>query len=259
MDTNTRIGFFLIGFGCPNLGVKLDILAHNLQVLKSQRLKERVGVVDLYIYCYTPRDAKEALEQPPMALLMAETMSNVFIVEKKGIVGEFIHHEVSKEHAKYDYVVLFLDDIQLPLNFDMGRMLSVYNREQLDILALPLTSDSPYNYKFMLQREDLRREGYTYRQTNFAELFFYVLSAANFGRKYLPFITKDTKWCWGIDLALHNYGLKMGLMECFAVKHYFKGVSYKTTNLPDPLHELNVQTAHLHKIKRKINFKREKY
>ena len=101
------------------------------------------------------------------------------------------------------------------------------------------------------------RENYTYRETNFAELFFYLIAAANMP-KYLQFFTKDTKWCWGIDLALHNYGLKMGLMECFPVKHFFKGVCY-SKKLPDPLHELNVVTAHWSKIKRKINFKREKY
>jgi hypothetical protein len=255
MDLSTRVGFFLIGFGTPNLEVKINILRHNLQTLKARNLKGMVAAVDLYIYCYTPREAKEALEHPSMRLLMTEALSNTYIVEKKGIVGEFIHHEVSKEYAKYNYIVLLLDDILLPNNFDLGRMVWVYNREHLDILALPLTQDSPYNYKFMLQREDLRREGFTYRQTNFAELFFYLMSTDNFGRKYLPFITHETKWCWGIDLALHNYGLKMGLMECFPVKHFFKGVSYNT-NLPDPLHELNVQTAHLHKIKRKINFRR---
>jgi hypothetical protein len=252
--TTTTFGVFLIGFGVPNVEVKMGILEHNLGVL--QKLKENIknAAVDLYIYCYSAPETRALLDQVAFG---DYGVRNVRIVEQPGIVGEFIYKYVSQEYQQYDYTILLLDDICLPATLDMARLLDVYTKEKLDILALPLTPDSPYNYRFMLQVPELVRENYTYRQTNFVELFFYLIAAANMP-KYLQFFTKDTKWCWGIDLALHNYGLKMGLMECYPVKHFFKGVSY-STKLPDPLHELNVVTAHWCKIKRKINIKREKY
>jgi hypothetical protein len=252
--TTTTFGVFLVGFGGPNVEVKMGILEHNLGVLKKIKENIKNAVVDLYIYCYSPLETRARLGQVAFG---DYDVRNVRMVEQPGIVGEFIYKYVSKEYQQYDYTILLLDDICLPDTLDMARMLNVYTKEKLDILALPLTPDSPYNYRFMLQVPELARLNYTYRQTNFVELFFYLIAAENMP-KYLQFFAPDTKWCWGIDLALYNYGLKMGLMECYPVKHFFKGVSY-STKLPDPLHELNVVTAHLRKIKRKINLKREKY
>jgi hypothetical protein len=152
---------------------------------------------------------------------------------------------------------LILDDIELTPSFDLETLVKVYNLEQLDILALPLTPDSPFNYEFMLQNLEIIRSGFNYRETNFAELFFYFISKKNF-HKYLRLFTNKTQWCWGIDLAIFNAGLKIGLFDKFPIKHYYKANSYNS-NLPDPHIELNNTKKRLKFIKDKVIFRKEKY
>jgi hypothetical protein len=117
--------------------------------------------------------------------------------------------------------------------------------------------DSPSNHTFMLQDQAMISQGYTYRETNFIEYFFYMISSKKF-KRYLSFFTNRTKWCWGIDLILYPNGIRLGMAEMYPVKHYFKAMSYHKS-LPDPLAELNYVCGTKHKIKHKVNLRKEKY
>jgi hypothetical protein len=242
-------GVFLIGFGMPNIEVKLDILEKNLEILKKWK---DIYDIDLYIYVYNPQFV-DVLEE----INFKKYVKNVEIVAKPGIVGEFIYNNVSQLFQKYEYTILLLDDIQLTPGFDLDTMIKVYNLEQLDILGLPLTIDSPFNYEFMIQNMEMLRTGYNYRETNFVELFFYFISRRNF-LKYLRLFTPKTQWCWGIDLALFSSGLKLGILDKFSIRHYYKAKSYNSS-LPDPTVELEANRRRLKFIKDKVILKKEKY
>jgi hypothetical protein len=247
--TKPKIGLFLIGFGMPNIEIKLEILVRNLEILKKWK---DIYTLDLHIYMYNPEFAGVLGD-----INFIDYVSSINIVCKPGIVGEFIYNDVSKIYNDYDYNVLFLDDIQFHKDFDIEKILKVYNLEVLDILSLPLTINSPHNHAFMLQQLDMIKSGYTYRETNFAELFFYFISSRNF-HKYLRLITKNTRWCWGIDLALGEYGFKIGILEIYPIIHYFKGTSYNS-KLPCPILELEHTKHMLKTIKNKLILKKEKY
>ena len=244
-----KIGLFLTGWGEPYVQKKKEILLHNLKVIKTWKQEYQL---DLYIYLYTP-SCLDILREIPFL----DYVSNIVIVPKPGIVGEFIYRDVSKLYTKYDYVILFLDDIEFSPHCSLDKLISIYTRERIDILALPLTVTSPHNYSFMLQDISMIQQGYTYRETNFAELFFYLLSSKNF-KNYLKFFTNATRWCWGIDLTLYPNGIRIGIAETYPLKHYFKAVSYQK-HLPDPLVELNVVCGTKVKIKDKVNLRKEKY
>ena len=247
--TKPKIGLFLLGFGMPNIEIKLDILVHNLKTIKKWK---DIYTLDLYIYMYSP-DFAGVLDD----INFKEYVTNVNIVCKPGIVGQFIYNDVSKVYTKYSYSILFLDDVKLHKDFDLDNILKVYNLEKLDILSLPLTVESPYNHEFMVQKRDMIRAGYTYRETNYAELFFYFMSSASFS-KYLKLFTSQTRWCWGIDLAIGENGFKIGMLEIYPLVHYFKGSSY-SSKLPCPNTELkNVQST-LKTINNKLVLKKEKY
>ena len=164
---------------------------------------------------------------------------------------------MSKRYHQYEYVILFLDDIQFSQKCSLDKLIWIYEREPIDILGLPLTVDSPSNHTFMVQDQIMIHQGYTYRETNFVEYFFYMISSKKF-KKYLNFFTNRTKWCWGIDLILYPNGIRMGMVEIYPVKHYFKAMSYHKS-LPDPLVELNYVCGTKHKIKHKVNLRKEKY
>jgi hypothetical protein len=247
--TKPNIGLFLLGFGMPNIEIKLDILVKNLEIFK--RWKD-IYTLDLYIYMYNPEFAGVLGD-----INFIDYVNNINIVCRPGIVGEFIYNDVSKLYNKYDYNVLFLDDIELHKDFDLEKIIKVYNLESLDILSLPLTVDSPHNHLFMLQQKDMIKAGYTYRETNFAELFFYFISSKNFF-KYLKLFTTHTRWCWGIDLALGENDIKIGILEIYPLIHYFKGSSYNN-KLPSPLMEVEHTKGRLRTIKNKLILKKEKY
>lgn len=244
-----RIGCFLTGFGEPNIEVKKEILLKNLEVIKTWTEKYDI---DLYIYLYTPNYLDKLNE-----LELNNYVSNLFVIARPGIVGEFIYRDVSKSYENYDYVFLFLDDIELPKNLSLDIMILVYNKEQLDILGLPLTLDSPANHAFMYQNIEMFQQGYNYRETNFIEYFVYFISSVKF-EKYLAFFNKDTKWCWGIDLALYNNGMKLGILDKYPLKHYFKACSYNKS-LPDPKIELNSIKTKTKIIKNMVIFNKQKY
>jgi hypothetical protein len=228
-----RFGFFLLGFGDPFIEKKLNILKTNLETIK--KVNDHY-IVDLYIFVYTI-EKQDILN----TIQFRNYVSNVYIHTERGIVGEFIYKYVSKQHQLYDYIVLFLDDIELGDTFDIDKILYIYKNEQLDILGLPLTLDSPANHKFMLSKKDNK---FNYRQTNFIELFFYFVSKENF-KKYLKLFDKDTRWCWGIDLCLHNLGFKLGIYDEYPIRHYFKAKSYNRS-LPNAIKEFE-------RVKRKNN------
>ena len=244
-----RFGFFLTGFGLPNIEVKKDILLKNLEVMKGWK---DTYEIDLYIYLYTPSYLDNLNE-----LQLSKYVSNVYITAQPGIVGEFIYREVSKHYQNYDYIFLFLDDIEFPKNLSLEMMMLVYNKEQLDILGLPLTMDSPANHAFMYQNTEMITQGYTYRETNFIEYFVYLISSIKFP-KYLAFFNKDTKWCWGIDLALYNNGIKLGMLDSYPLRHYFKACSY-SKSLPDPAIELNNIKSKTKTIKNMVILNKQKY
>lgn len=243
--TKPILGFFLIGFGQPFIEKKIEILKNNLEVLK--KIKE-IYEIDLYIFNYS-------IDCSILNTIdFKQYVSNVYIRDEKGILGEFIYNYVSFQYKKYDYMGLFLDDIEFYKEFDIKKVIKVYELERLDILGFPLTRDSPTNHEFMYTMNDPE---YNYRETNFIEMFFYFISNRNFP-KYLQFFNKLTKWCWGIDIALHDKGIKMGMLECYPIKHYFKAKSYNP-NLPSPIDEWSRIKNSCKTIKNKIILKKEKY
>jgi hypothetical protein len=238
-------GVFITGFGMPNIEIKLQILQKNLQILAKWKDKYEIS---LYIYMYSVQ-----FDGIFDDIDFSKYISKAEIILKPGIVGEFIYNDVSTVYNQYEYVILFLDDIELQDSFDLDKLLMVYNLEQLDILGLPLTIDSPCNYKFMLQQLDI----FNYRETNFVEFFFYFISSKNFP-KYLRFYSADIRWCWGIDLALGNYNMKLGILDLCPIKHYFKAISYNR-NLPSPHIEIENTKKKFRYIQNKIILKKEKH
>jgi hypothetical protein len=109
----------------------------------------------------------------------------------------------------------------------------------------------------MYQNIDMLVEGYTYRETNFIEYFVYFISSLKFP-KYLNFFNKDTKWCWGIDLSLYNNGMKLGMLDMYPLKHYFKASSY-SKNLPNPMKELDNIKSRYRIVKNMVILNKQKY
>ena len=215
----TKVGVFLLAFGEPYIEKKKVILLKNLTVLK--KIKETYSVT-LYIFLYSVE--KESIFND----IDFETyVDKVVIHVEKGILGQFIFRHISQWHQEYDYSLFFLDDIEFPKDFDVTNMIDIYHQENMDILGLPLTTESFTHHNIMKVVTK-----YMFRETNFIELFVYFFSRKNC-TKYIQLFDNETRWCWGIDLILSTRGFRLGLYDAFPVKHYFSGVNYSQT-LPHP-------------------------
>lgn len=249
--TKKRIGCFLIGFGQPNLDIKIQILRHNLEVFEKN-LSDYT--IDLYIYMYSTDEKDKAVFQ---GINFLRYVSNAYVKVERGIVGEFIYKYVTKQVKQYDYTVLFLDDIKLPADFRFKNMAKVYEIEQLDVLGLPLTPQSPHMHPFSLQIVPMVQRGFNYRETNFVELFFYFMNANGF-KKYYNMLDINSRWCWGIDLAMFYEGIRMGMLECYPIQHFFKSKSY-SPNLPNPTAEQQYNSKRFKFITTQQMFKVESF
>lgn len=220
----TRVGLFLLAFGEPHIEKKKQILLRNLNVLK--KIKDTYSLT-LYIFLYSIE--KESIFTD---IDFTTYVEHIHIHVEKGILGQFIYKYISQSYHDYDYSLFFLDDIEFPKDFHLTKMIDIYHQERVDILGLPLTTESFTHHKIMKVVKNNM-----FRETNFIELFVYLFSKENCS-KYIQLFDNDTRWCWGIDLILSPCGLRLGLYDGFPVKHYFNGVSYSQT-LPHPTREMN--------------------
>ena len=220
------------GIGDNHFKEKKVFLRKNIDKIKSTFS----GDVDFLLFNYSNNDFSE--------------FSDVCVVKEPGIIGQFIFKHLTPENLKsYDYVILMTDDILLSTNFNIDKMLSIYNDNELNILSPSLTKDSKcYHNGFMLERDEFKGK---LRITNFCEYFFYVMDLKSYTRYYQLFDNK-TYWLWGIDLCLDIKAFKMGILNDFKIKHHYISESYNK-NLPNPHIEMKSKKLLFGRIDRMRN------
>jgi hypothetical protein len=123
----------------------------------------------------------------------------------------------------YDYVLLMLDDIELQPSFNLNHFIQLYEKYNFDILSPTLTHTSEYSWPCMLQR------GADIRDTRYAELFCYLMKPTAYAR-YHALLNEKSKFLWGVDLALHLHGFRIGLVDFMGMHHHLYRASYSPDN-----------------------------
>lgn len=204
------------GIGDNHFQEKKMFLKKNIDIIK----RTFSGEVDFLLFNYSDNDFSNF-----------DYLENIKIVKKSGIIGQFIFNDLKSDNLKdYDYVILMLDDIELSDNFNIDKMIKIYNDNSLDILSPSLTKDSKFSHKGFMLENDLFR-GYL-RIVNFCEYFFYIMNIKSYN-KYWNLFDEKTYWLWGIDLCLDKQEFKMGIFNDFKIKHYYISENYNK-NLPNP-------------------------
>lgn len=215
----------ITGFGTPNWDHKVKILKNNLEKLgKIQWSKLKITVCQ-----YSDKN----MFMIPQDLI---DKYNIHVIYEKGIVGEYIIRHASDELIKeYDYIMLLLDDVEL-LELDFLKMIKYYNDFSFDILSPCLSTDSKYQYEYMITSPN----NVDINVVNVCEYFCLLFSTQNF-KKYYIHLYPDNQWMWGLDLVLKKHlQMKVGLLNKMTVKHWFKNESYNLVEpYVDPLLGLN--------------------
>lgn len=272
-DTPLNILLVLPSIGDHNFLEKLSILKHNIKIILSTAPSRTI--FQLQIFCYKLSDVQlpikidsgdptdqiqavqlissgdvirdtiqEAMEDLPARLL---PLKNIKIKVLRGYLGQFLFQYVKPINisSELDYVFLFLDDIKLSENFKLDLYLEVYDRSGLDILSPALTINSPYSYQYMLQNCENTMDSVCdkirkVRQTSILEFYSYLMTYSVYKKYHETFLTENSKWMWGIDLAFTGQNFKVGIYDYMTMQHYYKTLDHKEhygKHVPLPLHE----------------------
>jgi protein-tyrosine-phosphatase len=221
------------GMGDGFFEEKKKFLRKNIDIIK----KTYSGNIDFLIFNYSDNDFSDFPE--------------VKVVKQKGFINEYLFKYLKPDDIKqYDYIIIMLDDISICENFDVNKIIEIYNHNDLDIISPTLTTDSEFSYSFMLQNKIY---GDLLRITNYCEYFLYIMKRDSYA-KYWNLLDEKSFWGWGLDLSLYLRDLKLGLLNEFNIKHHYKNKNYKP-GTPNPYIELNHNNERFGKVKFKKNLK----
>ena len=213
--------FVLItGFGNPHWEHKVSILENNLKKITAYPW----NYVDITICQYEDPNRY----QIPKNLIDTYKLT---IKYEKGIVGQFIKKWANPISLKgYEYVLLLLDDIEL-VNIDFEKLLTYQKEFNLDIATPCLTLDSKYQYSYLLH---MPSPNLSLKIANVCEYFCMFFPLSSFAT-YYEHIYEDNPWMWGLDLVLYKHiGMKVGLLNNFQMKHWYKSEAYELRPDVDP-------------------------
>ena len=194
-----KVAVIIMGFGDPYWDKKVDILKNNIKILEKWE-------PDYYVSQYT---LDKDIDIP-----------NLNVIKNKGILGQLLYDNWHPDKfINYDHIIILLDDIELQDNFDLDYIVNIKNKYNFDILSPSLTNDSKFSHSFMLHEN----KNYIIKETNFCELFCYVMNFETY-KKFYGFIDRENPWIWGMDTILRTVmGFNIGILNNVNIKHYFKG------------------------------------
>jgi len=188
------------GFGSPQFGFKKKNLSNNTQILRGDsdnfEIKYLIFQYDTFL------------------ISLIENNSDVTVKQEPGVIGEFLNKYVKPEDFRdFSYILLILDDVELPKNFSLRVMEQIYRKYSFDILSPAIISSS---YPYIMQGDT------GIRVVNFIEFFCYFMDWENY-RKYHQLIRKyNSRWMWGLDLILYKY-FRMGIVDDWKAFHHIHG------------------------------------
>lgn len=219
------------GFGPPHQKFKLSLFLHNIGILR----KSWNGEINVKVFNYSD-------EKINITRLYDVNIEQIL---EKDIIGQYLYKYLNPDCVKdYDYIMLILDDIELDLNFNLDKLIKIYEKEEFNILSPCLSKDSQFNREFMLENDE--KYGDKIRIVNFIEYFCYLMNIENY-KVYYDLLDKNCFWLWGIDTCLDKYFSKLGIMNNMKIKHWIKRASYKE-KLNDAWLELSYNQSRLGSI-----------
>ena len=227
------------GFGDPHLEFKTDLLVRNIITIRNSF----IGDMSILIFLYTKGMKQYLLER---LWFCADTLK---IHEEPGRLGYFMYKYVKPSYLKpamITDVMIMLDDVSLPLDFNTDLVLNMRDAFHIDVISPSISVDSTGGCHSFMTSEGLN----ILKITNFVELFCYIMTFKAY-EKYMSLFTHETIYMWGIDIAMYPMlKLKMAIYDACVVKHYF---SYSWVN-PQMMKDTKRELHYTKKRLRNNNF-----
>lgn len=95
---------------------------------------------------------------------------------------------------------------------------------RLDIISPSMTTDSKYQYKYMLHDPT---QPFQIKIVAACEAFCYFMPTHAYVHYHSIIEPKENPWLWGVDLVLYKYhNLHIGVLNTMQMRHHYKGECY---------------------------------
>lgn len=195
------------GFGAPKTDIKWGVLRHNLGILRSTRLWNKidvmVGTYDDTVIC--PEDLKEHV-----------TVNYL----PKGIIADFMLQFARPDDVMmYDNVIIVLDDVILNGTVDTwATMLKTMETFKIDIGSPAMKSGHMTHWGHMVQDSNTDQA----RIVDMLECFCYVFRTTSSYHRYFDLLDPENRNIWGIDWILRRDGkLVSAIFDNMVMEHIF--------------------------------------
>jgi len=215
---DTKVLFSVTGIGQPHYDHKLEILQFNLNKLSQCGVSNYQIIISFY-------------DESPIPEWL-QKIGNVTVIREHNHVGSFIQKHLIPSKLDFDYIFMILDDVQLPENIDLMKMIKTYdntyitNDKKKTLLSGTLSDDSIISHQYMkTQHNIMKNENVIYhlRKEVNCEYFFYLMNKRSWKRYYsiINSYPKYTERLWGVDLLLKKYKINAYLCDGIICKHYY--------------------------------------
>lgn len=199
--------------------------------------------IDVFIFIYDDSIIPDDVLTDSFSRSVFENINHSFhceVIREKGVIGQFIYKYFGgdKKWNNYDYYCITLDDVKLSSNYNLGEMIQLLEAGRFDILSPTMHKDSVQTSHKKFMSVDLKKYPSHILESNFVELFHYVMTKKAF-IKYYNLLDDKSAWLWYIDFIMHPQGFKMGIVTYMDFRHYYTSGGDRKPEQPDKFAELH--------------------
>lgn len=220
--TRSAATLIIPGFGLPALDQKFRWLHHNVSQIR--RTLPEVWPLHIVVSCYS----READDGFSVAVLPRFPRTVWFVRQAADLIGSFLRNHLNPDvlwgipplqTEGHRPVFLLLDDVEIRSPLDASLLFRRMLLEDLHILSPTLDRRSVSGHKFMFRLWP-KTSPPVLRRTNYAELFFYIMTLEGY-RRWHALLLPQSRFLWGIDLVLFPNRFRIGIDESVCIRHYF--------------------------------------
>jgi hypothetical protein len=181
-----------MAYGQPYLEKKIEILIHNIKMIKEQLTLD--DTIDILINAYDNdnlNDIKEYCEKNEIGLT---------IKERKGVLAELTILNFGDNKfsfvEKYDYIFCMFDDVEY-VSINLSRLINLVNNNNLDILSTCVDENKSIRAHDIM----FKKNNNGCYITRFAEHFCWFMKRESF-KRFCNELDINNTWMWGMDTLL---------------------------------------------------------
>lgn len=221
---NRGVWLILPGFGEPQLPKKIAWLWANVEKIRNTLPPSWF----LFVFIAQYSEKASFFLDPLSAYPVLPRVLWCIRQHTPSFLGTFLREQMKPSllHPNIAAVLVLLDDVELEDSLCVRSLLQWMEVEDLHTISPILSRKSTSCHWFM--HSQFKTPLQAFRRTNFVEMFFQLFTVHGY-QKWWTMLQPFTKYLWGVDMAMHHQGFRIGILETMSVIHH---ISSKDKNNP---------------------------